>query len=72
MDVIESSWFLVSSLIIGIVLLVDPKSSLTGSNTNAVLGLFSSPSSGQQFIYNFSAILILSFFLLTIVLSLNN
>jgi len=72
MDVLESSWFLVSSLIIGIVLLVDPKSSLTGSNTNAVLGLFSSPSSGQQFIYNFSAILILSFFLLTIVLSLNN
>ena len=51
MNLLESSWFLISSMIIGIVLLVDPKS----SNTNAVSGLFSSPSSGQQFIYNFSA-----------------
>ena len=69
MNLIESSWFLISSLIIIIVLLVDPKSTLTGSNNNAVLGLFSSPSSGQQFIYNFSAVLILSFFILTTVLS---
>jgi len=70
MSLLESSWFLISSLIIVIVLLVDPKSSLAGSDTNAVLGLFSSPSSGQQFIYNFSAVLILSFFILTTVLSL--
>jgi len=68
MNLLESSWFLISSMIIGIVLLVDPKS----SNTNAVSGLFSSPSSGQQFIYNFSAVLILIFFVLTTVLSLNN
>ena len=61
-----------SSLIIIIVLLVDPKSSLAGSNTNAVLGLFSSPSSGQQFIYRFSAVLIFAFFALTTVLSLSN
>ena len=54
-------------LIIIIVLLVDPKSSLAGSNTNAVLGLFSSPSSDQQFIYNFSAVLIILFFLLSLV-----
>ena len=72
MGLLESSWFLVSTLIIVIVLLVDPKSSLAGSNTNAVLGLFSSPSSGQQFIYNFSAVLIVIFFVLTTVLSLNN
>ena len=70
MNFLESSWFLISSLIIVIVLLVDPKSSLAGSDTNAVLGLFSSPSLGQQFIYNFSAVLILSFFILTTVLSL--
>ena len=70
MNFLESSWFLISSLIIVIVVLVDPKSSLAGSDTNAVLGLFSSPSSGQQFIYNFSAVLILSFFILTTVLSL--
>ncbi len=72
MSLLESSWFLISSLIIIIVLLVDPKSSLSGSNTNAVLGLFSSPSSGQQFIYRFSAVLILAFFALTTVLSLSN
>ena len=72
MDLLESSWFLISSLIIIIVLLVDPKSSLAGSNTNAVLGLFSSPSSGQQFIYRFSAVLIFAFFALTTVLSLSN
>ena len=72
MNFLESSWFLISSLIIVIVLLVDPKSSLAGSDTNAVLGLFSSPSSGQQFIYNFSAVLIVFFFILTTILSLNN
>ena len=62
----------ISSLIIIIVLLVDPKSSLAGSNTNSVLGLFSSPSSGQQFIYRFSAVLIFAFFALTTVLSLSD
>ena len=72
MSLLESSWFLISSLIIIIVLIVDPKSSLSGSNTNAVLGLFSSPSSGQQFIYRFSAVLIFAFFALTTVLSLSN
>jgi protein translocase SecG subunit len=72
MSLLESTWFLVSTLIIVIVLLLDPKSSVTGSNTNAVLGLFSSPSSGQRFIYNFSAVLILLFFVLTTILSLSN
>jgi len=71
MSLFESSWFLISSLIIVIILLIDPKSSLTSSNTNAVLGLFSSPSSGQQFVYNFSAVLILVFYILTTVLSLS-
>ena len=72
MDLLESTWFLISFLVITVVLLIDPKSSLTDSNTNGVLGLFSSPSSGQQFIYNFSALLILLFFVLTTVLSLDN
>ena len=44
MSLLESSWFLVSFLVISIVLLLDPKTSLTDSNTNGVLGLFSSPS----------------------------
>ena len=72
MSLLESSWFLISILIIAIVLILDPKSSITGSSTNTVLGLFSSASSGQKFIYNFSAILILLFFVLTTLLSLNN
>ena len=72
MSLLESSWFLISILIIVIVLILDPKSSITGSSTNSVLGLFSSASSGQKFIYNFSAILILLFFVLTTLLSLNN
>jgi len=72
MSLLESTWFLVSSLIIAIILLVDPKDSQTVGNSNALLGSFSSPSSAQQFIYNFSAILILSFFVLTTVLSLSN
>jgi protein translocase SecG subunit len=72
MSLLESTWFLISFLVITVVLLVDPKSSLTDSNTNGVLGLFSSPSSGQQFIYNFSAVLIVFFFILTTILSLNN
>ena len=72
MDILESIWFIISFLIIVIVLLVDPKSSMVGSNTNAVLGLFSSPSSGQQFIYRLSAILISLFFILSVVLSFNN
>ena len=58
--------------IILIILLVNPKTPLTGSNANTVLGLFSSPSSGQQFIYNFSAVLILGFFVLTTFLSYIN
>ena len=54
---------------IGVVLIVDPKSSISGTNNNVVAGLFASPSSGQQFIYRFSAILITLFFILTTVLS---
>ena len=69
MDLIESSWFIISSVIIVIVLVVDPKSSITGSDTNSILGF---SNSGGQFIYKLSAVLILLFFILTTALSLNN
>jgi len=69
MSLLEGSWFLLSFLIIGIVLLVDPKSSMTGSSSNPVLGGFATPSSEQKFIYRFSAILIAGFFILTTILS---
>ena len=70
MNLFEVSWFVVSVTIIGVVLLVDPKSSISGTTNTAVAGLFTSPSSGQQFIYRFSAVLITLFFILTITLSL--
>jgi protein translocase SecG subunit len=69
MNILESSWFLIAFLIIGIVLLVDPKSSITGSTSSSVLGMFASPSSGQQFIYRFSGVMIAGFFLLSLTLS---
>jgi hypothetical protein len=58
MGLLEGSWFLISFLIIAIVLLVDPKSSLT--------------TSGQQVIYKFSALLIGVFFILTLTISLDS
>ena len=69
MNILESSWFLIAFLIIGIVPLVDPKSSITGSTSSSVLGMFASPSSGQQFIYRFSGVMIAGFFLLSLTLS---
>jgi|TARA_B110000046_G_scaffold2881_1_gene3146 protein translocase SecG subunit len=66
MNLLESSWFLIAFLLIAIVLLVDPKSSITGSTNSSVLGAFSSPSSGQKFIYQFSGVLITVFFILTV------
>ena len=66
MNLLESTWFIVAVLLIAIVLLIDPKSSITGSNNTPILGAFSSPSSGQRFIYQFSAILIALFFVLTV------
>jgi protein translocase SecG subunit len=70
MNIFDLGWFTISLIIIGIVLLVDPKSSMTGTSNNAVAGLFASQSSGQQFIYKFSAAVITLFFILTTVLSL--
>jgi len=66
MNLLESSWFLIAFLLIAIVLLVDPKSSISGSTNSSVLGAFSSPSSGQKFIYQFSGVLITVFFILTV------
>ena len=66
---IEILWFIVAFLVITIVLLVDPKSSTMGSGGNSALQAFSSPRSGQNFIYRISAVLIASFLFLTILLS---
>jgi len=70
--ILESIWFIIALLVISIVLLVDPKSSSMGSGNSSVLRAFSSPRSGQSFIYRFSALLISCFFILTILLSYIN
>ena len=69
MNILESAWFLTALLLVGIVLSVDTKSSISGSSNSSVLGMFSSPSSGQQFIYRLSAVVIASFFILSLGLS---
>jgi len=69
MTLVESIWFVIAFLIISVVLLIDPKSSAAGGGGNPVLGFFSSPSSGQSFIYRTSAVLITLFYILTILLS---
>ena len=66
MGILDLSWFVVSFLIIGVVILVDPKSSVAGAGGNQVAKLFASPSTGQKFIYKFSATLITLFFILSI------
>ena len=71
MGFLESSWFVVAFIIIAIVLLIDPKSSMSGATTNPILGGFASPSSEQKFLYRFSAITIAIFFITTIILSAN-
>mgnify|MGYP001182434501 FL=1 len=69
MGLLESFWFIIAFLIIGIVLLVDPKNSAPSSGTNSMLQSFSSPSEGQQFIYRSSAVLIASFYISTTALN---
>ena len=69
MSLLESIWFLVALLIIGIVLLIDPKSSTTGSGGASLLGGLATPSSEQKFIYRVSAFLIATFFISTVLLS---
>ena len=67
MNLLESFWFLVAFLLIIIVLLTDPKSSITGASTNPMVGkMFSSPRSGQKFVYQFSGLLVTIFLILTV------
>jgi protein translocase SecG subunit len=71
MNVIESVWFIVVIALLAIVLIIDPKDSVPNSTLSPVSGFFSSPSSGKSFIYRFSALLIVFFYVLTILLSYN-
>ena len=68
MNLIEGCWFLVAFLLTSLVVLVDPKNYVLGSSMNNAVSNFSSPSSRQDFILNFSNLLIALFFILTFVL----
>jgi len=70
MTIIDTIWIFITVMIIGIVLLVDPKNSVPNSVTGLGSRAFDSPSSQQSFIYRVSAILILLFYVLTILLNL--
>ena len=50
MNFLQNFWFLISFLLIGIILLIDPKNSFRDLLTAIFLG-FSSPNQGQEFIY---------------------
>ena len=71
MTLVESIWFGIQLFIIVIVLLIDPKNSMNGTSNATIMSSFSSPSSGQSFIYRLSALLITLFYILTIILSYN-
>jgi protein translocase SecG subunit len=71
MTIFESIWFIITIAIIALVLIIDPKNSVATSSTSAISGFFASPSSSQNFIYRVSAILIVLFYVLTVVLSFN-
>ena len=71
MDIVEGLWVLINLAIILIVLLVDPKNTASSIGSASILTGFESARSRQNFIYKFSAIIIVSFYILTIKLSLN-
>jgi len=68
MSFLEIFWFLIASIIITTVIVIDPKNTVIGSGSNTVLSGLSSPSSRQNFVLNFNNILIATFFSLTLVL----
>ena len=72
MNFFEIFWVVNALILIIIVLLIDPKSSMSGASSNPMVSIFSSPSGGQNFIYRASALLIVLFYGLTILLSYNN
>jgi protein translocase SecG subunit len=72
MTLIEKIWLLVSILIIIIILLNDPKSSINGMSGDQLSTLFASASDRQKFIKQLNWILIATFFTITLGLSYMN
>ena len=69
MTILEKVWILVTISIISIILLTDPKASISGAWGNQLSTVFASASDGQKFIKQLNWALIITFFLLTLSLS---
>lgn len=72
MDAVNILWFFICFTLIAIVIIVDPKTSNMGSGSNQNMGIFSSSTSEQRFIYRLSAILIFAYLLLSLILNLSD
>ena len=68
MNITESFWVLIGLLLILIILLTDPKSSVGGVGVNELTTIFSSATEGQKFLRNFAWFLIISFIILTLII----
>jgi protein translocase SecG subunit len=70
MDLVASSWSVVSIMIILIILATDPKSSASGNRSEDFVSFFENRTRNQQFIRRLTWSLIGGFYLLTIVMNL--
>jgi len=68
MTFLDSLWFVVASLIILLILSMDPKSATGGISMNEVPTLFTSATDGQKFLQRVTWALILTFVVLTFVI----
>ena len=69
---LENAWFLIITILIGIILTTDPKTSIVGTQTSELNMLFSSASAGKRFFQTLTWILILLFYTITLLLSYFN
>ena len=72
MTLLEKVWILISISIIFIILVTDPKNSISGAWGNQLSTIFASASDGQNFIKQLNWVLITAFFLITVSLSYFN
>lgn len=69
---LENAWFLIITILVGIILTTDPKTSIVGAQTSQLNMLFSSASAGKKFFQTLTWILILMFYTTTLLLSYYN
>jgi protein translocase SecG subunit len=67
MSIYENIWVLVSVLLIVIILSTDPKSSTGNTGNNNIAQMFSSTTESRKFARTFSWLLIIAFYILTLI-----